>query len=88
MSGVSVTPVPVYVSVSMPGSAWSGSVRSGLESCEQEAGLSACLPCACINVLCDSSFVSAQTHFVLVVKPVALDKFGAFTLSGMDAEMI
>ena len=88
MSGVSVTPVSVHVSVSMPGSAWSGSVRSGLESCEQEAGLSTDLSCARINVQCNSSFVSAQTHFVLIVEPVALDMFGAFALFRMNADMI
>jgi hypothetical protein len=34
--------------------------------------------------MCDSSFVSAQTHFVLIVKPVALDISGAFTLAVVD----
>ena len=47
------------------------------------------LSCARINVQCNSSFVSAQTtHIVLIVKPVALDMFGAFALFRMNADII
>ena len=46
------------------------------------------MSCARINVQCNSSSVSASTHVVHIVKPVALDIFGAFALFRMNADMI